>query len=97
METHKAEVRQWLATILDSKAQFVLLDVDNDGFVSRLELQTLADSSVLSDNACSALLYMSDTDGDGQIDLGEFKRLREVLRGNGILKAELMPGWSAAT
>ena len=97
METHKAEVREWLATIPDLKAQFALLDVNDDGFVSRPELQTLADSGVLSDSACSALVYMSDTDGDGRIDLGEFKRLGEVLRGNEIFKAKLMLGWSAVT
>ena len=88
-DTHRAEVRQWLIGIPDLAAAFARLDLNGDGLLSRPELQALVDYGVLSGSACNALMYMGDTDGDGQINLDEFQALGEMMRGNEQLKAEL--------
>ena len=89
---HNDEVKAWLAGVPDLPALFGRLDVNGDGLVSRDELQALVAYGALSAAACSAVVYMADADGDGQISLAEFERLGELLRGNDQLKTELGVG-----
>jgi Ca2+-binding EF-hand superfamily protein len=69
--------------------RFARLDVNGDGSLSREELQVLTDDGVLSLQACNAMMYMGDSDHDGQISLGEFLELGQALRENTLLKAQL--------
>ena len=86
---HRTELKEWLAKLPDLAAAFGRLDINGDGLVSRTELQSLVDFGVLSSAAANAMLYMGDTDGDGQISLDEFVQLGGVLQESSRLKAEL--------
>ena len=46
-----------------------MIDRNGDGLVSQDELQLLVGIGTLTAGACSAMLYMGDTDGDAKISL----------------------------
>ena len=68
---HKEELTIWLTPVTRANLRqtFNVIDRNGDGLVSRDELQLLVGIGTLTAGACSAMLYMGDTDGDAKISL----------------------------
>ena len=77
---HRAEILQWLSRLPNPAVLFGKLDVNGDTLISREELQKLVDLNALTSGAADWAMFMSDTNGDGQMSFEEMNKLHRKLR-----------------
>ncbi|KAJ4787009.1 Calcium-binding EF-hand family protein [Rhynchospora pubera] len=70
-----------LATVMELKEAFQVIDTDMDGFITPSELWDLMDKLGLSEGMryedCERMIRVHDMDGDGKISLDEFQCMME--------------------
>ncbi len=58
---------------------FAVFDVDKDGYITKSELRQVMNrlGESLTDEQLDAMIREADTDGDGKIDIKDFKSLMD--------------------
>lgn len=72
----------WCVEDVDEMEEaFAVFDVDKDGYITKSELRQVMNrlGESLTDEQLDAMIREADTDGDGKIDIKDFKSLMDWL------------------